>query len=119
MEVNLKSLLKADAKPGPDCNTGETISSIVISLDMFHSVQLQYSLFKLVQQFSISQYTGLGLSQRLRCKHKNTLVSAERECLQLLRHLARRPNTGNPANASLPLLIRRSAILGQVERFRQ
>jgi len=83
MEVNLKSLRQADAKPGPDCNTGETISTIVISLNMFHSVQLQYSLFKLVQQFSILQYTGLGRSQRLRCKHENTLVSTEGECLQL------------------------------------
>ena len=83
MEVNLKSLPQGDAKLRPDCNTGETISSIVILLNMFHSVQLQYSLFTPVQQFSILQYTGLTLFRCLRCKYKNTLVSAERECLQL------------------------------------
>jgi hypothetical protein len=83
MEVNLKSLRQADAKLGTDCNTGETISSIVILPNMFHSVQLQYSLFTPVQQFSILQYTGLGLSRRLRSKYKNTLVSTEGECLQL------------------------------------
>jgi hypothetical protein len=83
MEVNLKSLRQADDKLGPDCNTGETISSIVILPNMFHSVQLQYSLFTPVQQFSILQYMGLASSQRLRCKYKNTLVSAEGECLQL------------------------------------
>jgi hypothetical protein len=82
MEVNLKSLRQADAKLGTDCNTGETISSIVILPNMFHSVQLQYSLFTPVQQFSILQYTGLALVQRRRCKHKNTLASTEGECLQ-------------------------------------
>ena len=82
MEVNLKSLRQADAKLGTDCNTGETISSIVILPNMFHSVQLQYSLFTPVQQFSILRYTGLALAQRRRCKYKNTLASTEGECLQ-------------------------------------
>jgi len=79
MEVNLKSLRQADAKLGPDCNTGETISSIVILPNMFHPIQLQYSLFTPVQQFSILQYTGLGLSRRPCSNYKNTLVYQQRE----------------------------------------
>jgi hypothetical protein len=58
-EVDLKSLRQADAKLGPDRNTGETIRSIVILPNMFHPVLLQYRLFTPVQQFSISRYVKL------------------------------------------------------------
>jgi hypothetical protein len=74
MEVNLKSLPQADAELGPDCNGDETIPSILISPTMSHPVQLQYSRSNLVQQFSIFQYTGLGLWRRLLSKYKNATV---------------------------------------------
>ena len=81
MEVNLKSFRQMDANLELDCNPCETISSIVILLSMFCSVQLQYRPFTPIQQFSIIQYTGLALSRRRCCKRKNAIVPAQGECL--------------------------------------